>query len=67
MKDAIGHGDQRPRWLLRTGSGGGGYAKMLADCEVSYILVFLARAKMAKLLTLKEASDARGDQMEFPI
>jgi len=42
-------------------------SKMLADCEISYILVFLARAKMAKLLTLKEASDARGNQMEFPI
>jgi hypothetical protein len=43
-------------------------SKMLAGCEVLYIAVFLVRAKMANgLLTLKEASDARDNQMELPI
>ena len=42
-------------------------SKMLADCEVLYIPVFLARTKMAKASYLKEASDARDNQMELPI
>jgi hypothetical protein len=41
-------------------------SKMLADCEVLYIPVFLARAKIAKA-SYKEASDARDNQMELPI
>jgi hypothetical protein len=42
-------------------------SKMLADCEVLYIPVFLAGLRWRRLLTLKEASDARDNQMEFPI
>ena len=43
-------------------------SKMVADCEVLYIPVFLARAKNGEaFLTLKEASDARDNQMEVPI
>jgi hypothetical protein len=43
-------------------------SKMSADCEVLYIPVFSAQAKMGgRLLALKEASDARGNQMELPI
>ena len=41
-------------------------SKMLADCEVLYIRVFLARAKMAEA-SYKEAFDARDNQMELPI
>jgi hypothetical protein len=42
-------------------------SKMLADCEVLYFPAPLVRAKMGKLLTSKEASDARDKQIELPI
>ena len=42
-------------------------SKMLADCEVLYFPALLVRAKIRKLLTSKEASDARDKQMELPI
>jgi hypothetical protein len=42
-------------------------SKMLADCEVLYFPALLVRAKIGKLLTSKEASDARDKQMELPI
>ena len=42
-------------------------SKMLANCEVVYIPVFWPGLMWRRLLTLKEASNARGNQVELPI
>jgi len=42
-------------------------SKMLANCDVVYIPVFWPGLMWRRLLTLKEASNARGNQMELPI
>jgi hypothetical protein len=42
-------------------------SKILTDREALYFPALLVRAKMGKLLTSKEASDARDKQIELPI